>query len=490
MDSLNNIYTIPKNHYFRIHHSRPRFKDDVENVLIYVATKLCDVPSLSKKEYAEEVRKVLYQYPGNAIKTKKTIDNWRTEISTFFGFTIKDGDFRETGYRAYELAINQDLVEFFKNFLYTFQYPGGHIKSDKILEQIEHGIKFKPAQSILKIMIAGRNKTGKNVYLTKAETCYCIFNDTRVTKDHEDPLITWNRIEENRINNVKYDETGDVIRYAGDIIDYMRLANLLKTYDYKHFYLNKFEEESILKFANSKEWFSDYDNMIKEGTGSYEEIKACEKNWFDYVNRDFSEMDFSTDILAFIASSEDELQQIKEQYKSSHSSLQDDLTNGTKEIEERIASNNISNTKDIGDMGEFLVHGHECMRIKNAGREDLVHLIKRIPTQFALGYDINSVEADNTKRLIEVKTTISTNPINFNTVHLTPNEWATASTFKDRYYIYRLMLNAEKKELFVLQDPVGLYKKGLINMTLSDGADITFNPDEVGRYEELLQWKN
>ncbi len=64
-------------------------------------------------------------------------------------------------------------------------------------------------------------------------------------------------------------------------------------------------------------------------------------------------------------------------------------------------------TKDIGDIGESLVHGHECMRMKLGGREDLIHLIKRIPTQFAVGYDISSVELNECKRYIEVKTTIS-----------------------------------------------------------------------------------
>ena len=37
------------------------------------------------------------------------------------------------------------------------------------------------------------------------------------------------------------------------------------------------------------------------------------------------------------------------------------------------------------------MHGHECMRIKTGGREDLIHLIKRIPT-VAVGYDISSVD--------------------------------------------------------------------------------------------------
>lgn len=146
-------------------------------------------------------------------------------------------------------------------------------------------------------------------------------------------------------------------------------------------------------------------------------------------------------------------------------------------------------TKDIGDIGEGLVHGHECMRIKLGGREDLIHLIKRIPTQFAVGYDISSVELDERKRYIEVKTTISSKPLHFNRIHLTKNEWNTASSTHDRYYIYRLLLSKNERKLFLLQDPVGLYKKDKIEMVPGNGADITFDPSKVGEFEELLTWK-
>lgn len=44
--------------------------------------------------------------------------------------------------------------------------------------------------------------------------------------------------------------------------------------------------------------------------------------------------------------------------------------------------------------------------------------------------------------------------------------------------------------LFLLQDPVSLYKKDMIAMVPSDGADITFDPAKVGRFEELLTWAN
>lgn len=130
------------------------------------------------------------------------------------------------------------------------------------------------------------------------------------------------------------------------------------------------------------------------------------------------------------------------------------------------------------------------MRLKLAGCENLIHLIKRIPTQFAIGYDISSVEPDGKKRYIEVKTTVSSKPLHFNKIHLTKNEWNTAESVNDRYFVYRLMLSKKEQKLFLLQDPVGLYKNSQISMSPSDGADITFDPQKVGKYEELLIWKN
>lgn len=321
--------------------------------------------------------------------------------------------------------------------------------------------------------------------------CHCVFNDLRVTRDNDEVEKTWGRIENNRKNNIEYDQTGDVIRYAGDIIDYMETANLLKTYDGHMYYLNTLEEEAIIKFIESFEWFAEYDQMIASKEGTMDKVKDCTSDWFSYVNRDIDDTDFSTDILAYIASDEDELQALKENTTTDAISGVADLIERDNVLEKRIATyyDNFT-TKDIGDIGESLVHGHECMRIKLGGREDLIHLIKRIPTQFAVGYDISSVELDERKRYIEVKTTISSKPLHFNRLHLTKNEWNTASSTNDRYYVYRLMLSKNERKLFLLQDPVRLYKQDLIDMIPGDGAEITFDPTKVGEFEELLTWKN
>ena len=465
-------YVIPREFYFRIHHVRPRFKGDIENVLIYMAEEITKIGELPTDDFVRAVNSAIYRYPGNARRELKTINNWRTEISALFGFIEHTDRTDKPGFRAIELAKNQDLVECFKTFLYNFQYPGAHVKPQSALEMINNGIHFKPTQYILKVLKYANRNGGNTVGITKFEACHCIFNDLRVTRDNEGAYKTWARIAANRQEDTSYDQTGDIVRYVGDIIDYMETANLLKTYDSRMYYLNTLEGESLVKFCESTEWFSLYDNMIKRRAGSLQAVKDCTSDWFSYVNRKLEDTDFSTDILSYIAINE-------------HT-----LTERDKILEGRI-SNKVDDLmmKDIGNIGESLVHSHECMRIKLGGRSDLFHLIKRMPTSLAVGYDISSVELDERKRYIEVKTTISSKPLHFSRIHLTRNEWNTANSMHDRYYVYRLMISKTKKVLFLLQDPVGLYKTDQINMVPSDGADITFDPKKVGEFEELLQWQ-
>lgn len=480
-------YIIPSEYYFRIHHVRPRFKGDIENVLIYLAEELTAIGELPVDEFVRKANDAIYKYPGNAHRELKTINNWRTEISSLFGFIQQNEITAKPGRRAIELAEKQDLVEFFKAYLYSFQYPGAHIKSHAVLEQIQHGVHFKPAQYILKLLKHACAAEGVNIGLTKFEICHCVFNDLRCTRDNDNVKDTWARIKQNRKAGITYDQTGDVIRYAGDIVDYMEIANLLVTYDSRTYYLNSLEEDAIIKFIESTEWFGEYDAMIKRRAGNLSTINDCKSGWFAYVNRDMSDTDFSTDILAYIASDAEELDALK---RSTTGTIEEQKVQAEIVIGERLrAGVDEFTTKDIGDIGENLVHGHECMRIKLGGRADLIHLIKRIPTQFAVGYDISSVELDERKRYIEVKTTISAKPLHFNKIHLTKNEWNTANSTRDRYYVYRLMISKAERKLFLLQDPVGLYKNDMIDMVPADGADITFDPKTVGTFEELLTWK-
>ena len=454
------MYAVPEEYFFRIHHVRPRFKNDVESVLLYVAQECTRLSDLPMRDYAELLNRAIRLYGGNLSLADKTINNWRTEIAALFGFYIEDKqvDITKTGDIARLLATNQDLIEFFKYYLYYFQYPGGHLKQDKVKEFIEAGVKFKPAQYILKVLIAGNDEKA-HFSLNKAEATHCIFNDLRVTRDNRDPKEVVKLILSNRTAKIEYDSSGDVTRYAGDILDYMVLANLLKE-SHGYYYINGGELEAINAFISSSDYFKGYDEFYGNPNIDLTAIRLVEPQWFEYVNNKLSSDLFATNIAQFIGET-----------ISEYSDIVDDRI-------KQIITDSQHSTKDIGDIGESLVISHEKARITQCGLGDLPHLIQKIPTSLGVGYDIQSLEGtpDRIKRYIEVKTTISQNRLNFGNFHLTPNEWNSATTLRDRYYVYRLMINKDERTLYILQDPVSLYKQDKIFMSLShkSGAEISF----------------
>lgn len=477
------MYKVPEQFYFRLHHPRPRFKSNIENVLIYMASEIVQIGSKPKAEFKQLLNDAIRMFPGNLSSTQKTIDNWRTEIDALFALIQKSDKNLEPTYRAFDLAENQDLVKFFKVFCYYFQYPGGFVKNHVNLEFINAKINFKPAQYILTMLFEAEQKYGIRAGVTKSEVTHCIFNDLRVTRDHRPPLDTWELIYSNFSKGMEYNWTGDVIRYAGDFLDYLVQANLLIRRPNQKYYLNKAEGAAIQRFIQPYEnEFNYYTKMhslvseISENSFSEDKIKRLmlakiaelENEWVTYFNTPLSDEFFDTDVISLVTSE-----------------LTDDSTDT---IELSVVLEEIDNysTGNIGSVGEALIVKHEVKRLALGGRDDLTHLVKFIPTQFAMGYDISSREMDGGIRNIEVKTTTSSSEIHFTRFHLTPNEWAVAESYQDRYYVYRLMISKESIKLYILQNPVRLYKEDGIKALPRNGMDVTFDSESSGFAEELL----
>lgn len=468
------MYRIDPQYFFRLHQVRPRFKNDLENVLLYVATEIHKLGSQPLKKFNNSLFNAIRLYNGNATKEDKTIDNWRTEIAALFGFIEEDNinKIAKAGTIANKLAVEQDLIQFFKYFLFYFQYPGGHIKTHKLKNVIDHGIKFKPAQYFLKVLEAGENLTSKRFSINKAEATHFIYNDLRVTRDNCNPVEVVERIIQNRQENIELNWEGDIIRYAGDILDYMVTADLLTQHS-NSYYINWNIRETITAFLQSSKIFNGYDHLYNTNF-HVTVLKPIEDQWFKYVNTDLGDNLFRTDVLSYLGIEKTSYQQL--------------INDAIEDIEKSFDHDNIKNTKEIGDFGENLILGHESMRVKQDGRADLIHLIKKIPTFLAVGYDIQSVELDAKKRYIEVKTTVSSKSLNFYNFHLTPNEWSTADTMREAYFVYRLMISKYERKLFIIKDPVGNYKNDLIRMSPRNGADIIFT-ENSGEWKELLIWR-
>lgn len=154
------IYETPPEYYYRLHHPRPRFKNDMESVLLFMASEISHIPACEKNQFKQQLNDAIRRYPGNLSATDKTINNWRTEICALFGLIERDDSLRKPGRMAIILSENQDLIEFFRYFLYYFQYPGGFLKPLETVKMINAGIKFKPANYLIQTL-PGRAKIGR-----------------------------------------------------------------------------------------------------------------------------------------------------------------------------------------------------------------------------------------------------------------------------------------------------------------------------------------
>ena len=214
MSNKINYYQIPDKFWFRIHFVRPRFKSNIENVLLYMANECCRIPRCSCSEYNKRYFNAIKMFPGNIGMTRKTLDNWRTEIPALFGFykENKETDITETTQMAVFLHENQDLTQFLRLFLYLFQFPGGHMKAVDVKDIIYNNIKFKPARILIQVLLAGNSilseqDSSKEMSISAEEATYCIFNDIRVTSGTQtlkDAVNETLREWTNRIDDTHY----------------------------------------------------------------------------------------------------------------------------------------------------------------------------------------------------------------------------------------------------------------------------------------------
>lgn len=477
------MYKVPIKHFCRLHHIRPRFKNNVEDVLFYITGKLSMLEKQDHSTFKSELNDAIKLFPGNYNKTKKTIDNWRTEITALFGLVERDQNLYWPGEMAKILDQREDLVEFFRLFLYKFQYPGGHLKSNQTLEFIRKGIKFKPASYMLSVMIEGQKLIGSGgkFGLTKEEATHCIFNDLRTTTGNRTPRKTAELILDNRVKKIKYNSRGDTIRYAGDILDYMVLADLVAQRLDGKFYPNV-HLQGVLKFFidDINGFFPSYDKLYSKANVDIEDINQLQDEWYSYVNRGLSELNFEADVLSLIG-----------QFKNSDETDEPPNTLGLlNKVRELIRSQIQSglSTKQIGDLGETITIEHEKLRLVNYVTDREINNIKKIPDQMAVGYDILSYEGkEDLKRHIEVKTTVSKNKLHIRKFYMTNNEWSTAKTFQNSYFIYRITISENDIELFTIRNPELKMKESKVDMEIGrDGGVQIKYEDNSGCLVELL----
>ena len=197
------MYHTPKSNCFRLHQPRPRFKNDMEDVLGYVSFAVSEIDKEDPREFKKRLDDALRGFKGNALSTPKTIANWRTEISSLFGFFIEESDITYATDIARSLSSDLDFVRFFRQFVSFFQYPGGHLKSHEILKIVDAGISFHPCRWLAQFILYQEEIKDTPAKISDLEFCHCVLNDLRVTKGLESIQDTYKRINRNRRSTVE-----------------------------------------------------------------------------------------------------------------------------------------------------------------------------------------------------------------------------------------------------------------------------------------------
>lgn len=487
------FYKAPSEFRTRIHFVRPRFKNNIENVLLYLAGACCRIEECDCQTYQKKFVNAIRIFPGNLTATEKTIRNWETETPALFSFYKEDKrlNVTRTSKMAEFLNENQDLTQFFKLFLLSFQFPGGHLKPSENISLIKKGIRFKPAKLIIELLMAGNqlySEKGikKEFSISAEELTYCVFDDSRITSGKMSLKDAAALIIRNRSAKIKYYDKsdsfifnthgkprskGDVIRYAGDLLDYMEIADILTKNIHDYYSLKADQITTINAFVNDESFFKNYDKFYeKPELATTQKMSEIEPLWYEYVDNQMNPNLFKTDVVHLIETNTEIPQIYKEQILY-------------------ILHDEKATTKDTGNVGESLVEGHEKIRLRNAGFPELSKRVVIVDSpSYHPGYDIDSFEGDidQIHRYIEVKTTISQKQIQQYDFHMTTNEWSVASTHKEHYFVYRLMISHKDIKLYILKNPVQMYKSDKIEAVPRDGMEIHFDSEKFSTTELLV----
>ena len=294
--------------YFGIHHVRSRFKNEEEAILPYMAECICNIGEIKKENFDQQFDDDILFHPKNAGKVRKTIANWRTEMTALFALKMEENDKVKPSDLSVELAKTGDIIHYFRSFLYNFQYPGGFLKDQEIKNFLLIGIKFKPAKFILELLVHGTNVCSDDFGVSKEEITELVFNNLCVTRDGKGAGEIYKELINKREMGYSYDlkdkdrnykYLGDEFRTARDIMDYMTFADLLIKKENQKYYPNMSNLEVINKFLSDDTYFEGYDALYGLSHIELDQIKEQKTDWQKYASRKLK-IDYAGSSLSYI----------------------------------------------------------------------------------------------------------------------------------------------------------------------------------------------
>ena len=442
---------------YRCNIVRGRSKIEMDNLLPAYAKIVNDLCPSSEEKFDNDFNSMLRAYlPLNT--TEKALNNHRTEIvKSLFGMYYVDKDkIVNISDRTLKYLSDNDQPSFFKDVCYKMQFPNGFMKPDKLLVRVRDGINVRPYSYVLKVMqLMGKNGTR----VTKDIIGYYVLNNIDVlrgvaTPDEIVAQITYDleRSVYRRVNTpgkaYSYDN-----QHINELLNYLELANLV-IFDNRYLSLNTRESKAIELFSskwNEKPMFDVYQFEISDKESRDDMYLKWDKYYSELCPFDINS-DFTTQI---------------------ESLVRDTISTQTKRQETQTPGQ--QNAIELGDDGEMYVFEFEKQRVKEYDPR-LVSKVIHLGKTKGLGYDLQSVRADGTEfsefvQYIEVKTTKRvtepdfTEPLWFDTVNLTRNEWVAAMQHKELFSIYRVYIVRDKVVMYVIKNIHEKEKEGKLRIT-------------------------
>lgn len=427
----------------RVAFPRGRILQQVEDELT-ILTQF--IVKFAPKEKDEFDRLIDAEYAKLRSVSAKSIKNYRTEMTKLFGLiTVGSDGIVNPSPRTILLVESQNFPLFFKTFCHRFQFPNGINKPQETTKQIDAKVNFKPAKFILDLFVLGVEKCGAGFSLNGNEVSNLVFNDVRVTSNARSADEVLKDLLELRSRKVRFEGGSRIAQHGREFLGYMLLARLLKEGE-KGFELNERERPSV-DYIRESDLILDVPDDYTTSAKSRKEFQTEWGLWFGDVSQiekeKFAAQKGKIEIPSIPVPGIDETPEAK----ALAAPTQEDL-------------------KEIGGKGELVVLKYEKERIYQI-RPDKIGLVQRVSNDTALGYDIQSLEFDDVsrKKFIEVKTTERTFPPSEEVLTYFPmsgNEWETARSHGESYYIYRVFLTAKEPTMFVIQNPVKRCEEGHI----------------------------
>lgn len=438
---------------------RGKSQKEIDDLLPAYAKVIDDITPCMLEDFPYKFNELLSPYLSVDKRTKKTLDNHRTEIAgKLFGmYYVENNGYVYASDRTKKFLKDSDQPAFFKDLCYKMQFPNGMQKPQTFQPLLLKKISIRPNAFLLRVL---QLAAAKHVILTKKEVGFYILNSLDVLQGAAVPEEVMEAIEDDRSKGIirKIETDGKASSYnyqhINEQINYLELANLVYTNSYGEVWLNQNENDAIQIFAsdwNKAPGFDVYSYDLSSADGR----KQFETDWTVYYGKlcdRVQKFDTAASALGVI----------------------------DKDIKKKKDSG--QTTVEIGDDGEAYVLEYERRRVFQFNPR-LVNRVLAFGKTRGLGYDIQSVVAEagdkaDFAKYIEVKSTKRvtepdlSNIYWMDTLNITRNEWIAAQQHGEFYCIYRVYFIRGRVLMYVINN---IHKKHIENKI--DVVPLTYRID-------------